>query len=73
MLRCMGANRVTAPAETPPDWDKLRELSIRAEELHARGEMTVHAYELLLDEAETATNGHPEFVEALTHYRPAAP
>lgn len=61
---------MTVPFETAPDWDKLRELSVRAEELQSRGEMTVQAYQALLDEAEAATNGHPEFVEALVHYRP---
>lgn len=56
---------------TPPDWGKLREINVRAEELHSRGEMTAESYRALLAEAEAATNGHPEFCESLTHYRPS--
>lgn len=55
---------------SPPDWNKLSAIDARAEQIHARGEMTVETFRALLSEAEAATNGHPEFCESLARYAP---
>jgi hypothetical protein len=55
---------------TEPDWNKLREISDRAESLFEKGDMTPELYDALLAEAEKACNGHTEYLESLTHFAP---
>lgn len=56
----------------PPDWQKLRALSDRAEELESKGDLTQPLFDEIWNEAVIACNGHTEFLEALILFKPGA-
>lgn len=54
----------------PIDWDKLREISDRAEALSAAGHMTVAEFRKLKSDALAASEGDPSVLEGLALYAP---
>ena len=48
-----------------PNWDQLAKIARRARRLRASGRLGYDTFALLMEEAEAATNGHPEYTEVL--------
>jgi hypothetical protein len=48
-----------------PDWDKLREIHAKLEELADAGRLTKDEFQSLLDDAEKAVGEHEEFLESI--------
>jgi hypothetical protein len=55
-----------------PDWDEIRAISKRAEELHKSGLMDRDTWRRLLAEAFQAAKGNPEFTSFLGAYAKGA-